>query len=150
MHGMTTEAGVAAWVPDTTSFGSRLALVRWRMGWNAKEAALACGLPPGSWRDWEVHGRMPRNVIQVAGQVAERTGVDDLWLLTGRMPQGPRPNGPDEGPAGDACAAPDSNREPTDSGWGRPGVVVPLAPLRRGTERRAPGRRELVPAAVAA
>ena len=49
------------WVPDTSTFGARLALVRQRMGWNLKEAALACQLPQGSWREWELKGRDAKN-----------------------------------------------------------------------------------------
>ena len=67
------------------------------MGWNAKEAALACGLPAASWRDWEIKSREPRALARVALQIAERTGVDDYWLMTGRDARSPRPDGPGGG-----------------------------------------------------
>ena len=80
----TNPATGGTWVPDLTSFGSRLALVRQRMGWgNVKEAALACGLPVSSWRNWERDGRQPRDYMTACQQVAQRTGVDLAWLAMG-------------------------------------------------------------------
>lgn len=93
---MTTQA-TESWIPSTDDFGARLALLRWRMGWNQKEAALACGLSPQSWREWEVLGRAPRNQVDVARQISERTGVDDYWILTGRN-SGGHPDGPNTRP----------------------------------------------------
>lgn len=59
-------------------------MVRQRMGWgNVKEAALACGVPVESWRNWERDGARPRNLVDVAEQIAERTGCDFYWLLVG-------------------------------------------------------------------
>lgn len=52
------------------------------MGWNVKEAALACGLPPQSWRNWEA-GKRPLNVVEVCDAIATRTGADADWLLRG-------------------------------------------------------------------
>lgn len=68
------------WRPDDTSFGARLALIRHSCGWNVKEAALACGLPVQSWRNWETAGRRPQDYISVCEKIAERTGVDIAWL----------------------------------------------------------------------
>jgi transcriptional regulator with XRE-family HTH domain len=84
------------WIPSTKTFGARLALVRWRMGWNLSEAAEACGLPEANWREWELNGRTPRNISEVALTISERAlGVDDYWLSTGRTtgvyPDGPEP-----------------------------------------------------------
>lgn len=85
-----------AWIPNADdSFGARLALVRWKMSWNMKEAALACGLPQQSWRQWEVIGSRPRNYAEVAAAISQATGVDDYWLMTGHSMT--RPNGPDGG-----------------------------------------------------
>lgn len=70
------------WVPEIT-FGARLALVRHRMGWNIKEAAQACGLPAQSWRGWELDGREPHRLVTIAMTIAQRTGVDYLWLCHG-------------------------------------------------------------------
>ncbi|GAB2906745.1 hypothetical protein GCM10027047_01200 [Rhodococcus aerolatus] len=91
---MTTQTE-GRWVPTTETFGARLALVRHRMGWNAKEAALACGISQGSWREWELKGRLPRGFAATAAAIAERTGVDDYWLMTGRT--NPRPDGGPDG-----------------------------------------------------
>lgn len=93
MSCMTVDASVEPWVPDSSTFGARLALVRQRMRWNIKEAALACRLPAGSWREWELSGRSPRNLEEVCSQIAATTGCNDFWLMTGRttptMPTGP-------------------------------------------------------------
>ena len=70
------------WVPELT-FAARLALVRHQMGWNIKEAALACGQPPQSWRGWEIQGRLPQDIVSVAQAISDRTGVDRDWLLFG-------------------------------------------------------------------
>jgi hypothetical protein len=97
------------WVPRVDSLGARLALVRHKMGWNIKEAALACGLPPGSWREWELHGRDPRGLERAAARISERTGCDEYWLMTGKT-NGPHPAGPNGG----ECAVRDLNPEPAD------------------------------------
>lgn len=85
-----------SWVPTTSSFGARLALIRWKMGWNMKEAALACGFSQQSWRGWELRGSDPRGFADVARKISERTGVDEYWILTGRE-LAPHPSGPDGG-----------------------------------------------------
>lgn len=55
------------------------------MQWgNVKEAAVECGLPAESWRTWERDGVTPRRVVEISEQIAEKTGCDYLWLLTGR------------------------------------------------------------------
>lgn len=63
-------------------FAARLALVRNKMGWNAKEAALACGLPAQSWRNWEA-GKRPHDYIEVCQKITDRTGVSTEWLVLG-------------------------------------------------------------------
>ncbi|MGB7235914.1 MAG: XRE family transcriptional regulator [Rhodococcus sp. (in: high G+C Gram-positive bacteria)] len=92
---MTTQIEGHRWVPTLSTFGARLALVRHQMGWNAKEAALACGLPAASWREWELRGREPRGLSDIAQKISEHTGCDDYWLITGR--ESPRPEDPDGG-----------------------------------------------------
>ncbi|WP_142386444.1 XRE family transcriptional regulator [Mycobacterium avium] len=91
-----TTAHAQPWVPDTSSFGSRLALLRHYMGWNLKEAALACGVPAASWREWELSDRRPRDLFEVCQKIGERTGCDDIWLMTGRVTPGAPtpPHGP--------------------------------------------------------
>lgn len=92
---MTTEAvrntedpGQARpWIPTDETFAARLALIRQRMGWgNVAEAAMACGVPVASWRNWERDGREPRRVVEVAQLIANRTGCDFMWLVAGRIP----------------------------------------------------------------
>jgi len=73
------------WVPELT-FAAKLALVRNRMGWNSKEAALACGLPATSWRNWE-QGKRPHDYEKVCRAVAGRTGVSMHWLAFGSTPR---------------------------------------------------------------
>ncbi|UWZ37565.1 hypothetical protein Drose_04575 [Dactylosporangium roseum] len=84
--GTATEepAAPAAWIPDDTDFGARLAMVRWRMGWNIKEAAAACGVPAASWRLWELGGAQPRKLMVVGRKISSRTGVSLAWLVDGR------------------------------------------------------------------
>lgn len=86
--------------PSLDSFGARLAIIRWAQRWNLKEAALACNLPQASWREWELFDRAPRNIVEVAGKIAARTGYDDYWIMTGKQKapvedegQGARPEG---------------------------------------------------------
>ena len=74
---------LARWVPDAADFATRLVLVRHRMGWNVKEAALACGISPQSWREWELSGRRPRDYEGICKQIAARTGCDLIWLTLG-------------------------------------------------------------------
>jgi hypothetical protein len=72
------------WIPDDSTFGARLALIRQRMGWgNVKEAATACGLPTESWRTWERDGVEPRGLTRIARQIADRSGCSYPWLLDG-------------------------------------------------------------------
>lgn len=81
---MTTtqsERGRGGWVATDREFGARLALVRQRMGWNVKEAALACGVPVQSWRTWERDGVMPRDVVAVSRKINQATGADTSWLV---------------------------------------------------------------------
>jgi hypothetical protein len=53
------------------------------MRWNQKEAALACGVPQNSWREWEA-GRSPRNLVEVASKIGAVTGISEYWIITGR------------------------------------------------------------------
>jgi hypothetical protein len=83
---MTTvdRAASQGWVADDSTFGARLALIRQRMHWgNVKEAAVACGLPVESWRSWERDGRVPQRIVEVAGIIADRSGCNYEWLLSG-------------------------------------------------------------------
>lgn len=78
------ESHRTGWIADDSTFGARLALVRQRMGWgNLKEAADACGIAVETWRRWERDNVIPRDVVERAWQIAERTGCDYLWLLHG-------------------------------------------------------------------
>lgn len=72
----------SSWIPDASTFGARLALVRWRMGWNVKQAADECQLSASSWANWEA-GREPRKYVSTVASIVLRTGVDKLWLMTG-------------------------------------------------------------------
>lgn len=86
LFAMTTqeERRAPGWVPDISTFGARLALVRQAMGWgNVAEAAKMCGVPIASWRNWERDGREPRGLINVAMKIAGVTGVDYRWLALG-------------------------------------------------------------------
>ena len=71
------------WIPSTSDFAARLVLVRHEMGWNLKEAALACGVKPQSWREWELENRKPRDYEGVCRQIAESSGCNLGWLMMG-------------------------------------------------------------------
>jgi hypothetical protein len=76
----TSETEHATWVP-TLTFAAKLALIRHKMGWNIKQAAIACGLPPQSWRGWELQGRLPHDIRATARRISMRTQCDYDWLL---------------------------------------------------------------------
>ena len=77
-----------AWMADDRTFGARLALIRQRMGWgNVKEAAIACGIPPQSWRTWERDGVIPRDYFTRCAMISSRVGCDYGWLVD-RRPTG--------------------------------------------------------------
>jgi len=88
-----TSTPARGWRPDDSTFGARLALIRHACGWNIKEAALACGLPVQSWRNWENDQRMPHDLVKVCTAISQRTGVDIGWLAgmpdTGGVEFGP-------------------------------------------------------------
>jgi hypothetical protein len=72
------------WRPDDSSFGARLALVRQHMKWgNVAEAAKACGVPVESWRTWDRDSVVPRRIVEMAGLIADASGCDYEWLLSG-------------------------------------------------------------------
>lgn len=79
-----TSAPARAWVPTDDTFAARLAMVRHRSGWNIKEAAVACGVPPASWRLWEIDGARPRDQVAAARLISGAAGCDFQWLLLGR------------------------------------------------------------------
>lgn len=79
-----TEQG---WVPVVDSFGARLALLRHHCGWNLKQAAIECGVPAQSWRQWEVAGRRPHDYVDVCKRIAQRTNADMHWLAFGSTPR---------------------------------------------------------------
>jgi transcriptional regulator with XRE-family HTH domain len=70
------------WIPDDSTLGARLALVRQRMGWNIKEAAIACAIAPESWRRWEADRTEPRG-LSTYMKIAGVTGVNYRWLAFG-------------------------------------------------------------------
>lgn len=80
------------WTADDSTFGARLALIRQRKGWgNVRQAAIACGVPPETWRTWERDGVLPRNYAAECLRISEATGADYFWLLTGTKSSAPPP-----------------------------------------------------------
>ena len=78
-------------IPDASTFGMRLAMVRQAKGWgNVAEAAKETGIPIASWRNWERDNREPHRLTTIAKQIAAVTGCDYLWLV----------HGPDRGEGG--------------------------------------------------
>lgn len=92
MVSMSTTGLAPNWVPDASTFGARLALVRWRMGWNIREAERECNISQNLWGGWEA-GKEPRNFIEIVNRIVLRTQVDRVWLMTGEgsPAPGPRP-----------------------------------------------------------
>lgn len=78
---MSTQTVDRDWVPAVT-FPARLAIVRNRMGWNAKEAALACGFPAQTWRNWEA-GKKPHDYEGACARISNATGCSLAWLMGG-------------------------------------------------------------------
>lgn len=77
------EHGSDGWTAAGESFGARLALIRHRMGWNIKEAAVNCAIPPQTWRFWELIGGQPRNLMEVCERISRITRCDSEWLAHG-------------------------------------------------------------------
>ncbi len=82
------------WIPDTATFGARLALVRWRYGWNVREAERECNVSQNLWAGWE-QGKMPRNFIEIVNRIVLRTQVNKVWLMTGEGSPEPGPRSSD-------------------------------------------------------
>lgn len=121
---MTTQVD---WIPAADDFATRLVLIRHEMGWNLKEAALACGIRAQSWREWELEHRKPRDYEKVCQQISKRSGCNLVWLMTGYTP--PPPNG---GGGGSLLPRLDSNQQPSD--------CIPLKRLPAAWDR-APSRQ---------
>lgn len=115
MSDMTSDAATLRpqEIPDDSTFGARLAMVRQRRGWNMKEAARAAGVPHMSWVGWETRGMSPRRYAQVTQQISEAAGVSLFWLMTGAHPK--FPNQVTYLPVGDEEESPfaESNRRPS-------------------------------------
>jgi transcriptional regulator with XRE-family HTH domain len=91
---MSTSELASNWIPDVATFGARLALVRWRMGWNLREAERECNITQNLWGGWEA-GKEPRSFVEVVNRITLRTGVNRVWLMTGEgSPERPEPNLP--------------------------------------------------------
>lgn len=112
------------WTPSLDTFGARLAAIRQKLGWNVKEAAIACGLPPENWRRWEQENIEPRRLVTIAMAIATRTGVDLDWLVYG--PDRARSRVTEGYPSRDPLAT---------------RVVRPTGPVRHGDARRQPRGR---------
>lgn len=110
VQSMHNDTSAKNWIPDVSTFGARLALVRWRMGWNMKEAERECNITQNAWSKWE-DGALPRNYVEIVNRVVLRTGVDKMWLMTGE-------------------GSPEPNRELVD--YKATGPLAPVTPIRRG------------------
>ena len=126
------------WIPELSTFGSRLALLRHHMGWNITEAARSCGVSESAWRDWELRNQLPRNVQLITMQIHVATGCSAPWL------QGYAVHRPGRTPrkAHNLRARQDSNLEPSDpkvdgstSPATHPGNVPHPASLTRNSAR---------------
>jgi len=75
------EGRVVRRIPRDT-FAHRLLLARAESSLTIDDAAKRCGLGAQNWSNWE-HGRVPRDIIDVADAVADGLNVDRDWLLHG-------------------------------------------------------------------
>jgi hypothetical protein len=139
---MTTQPTHRGWVPGVDTFGARLALVRQAMGWgNVAEAAVACGVPVASWRNWERDDRSPRDLARIVHKIATRTGCDPIWLAGLDQPGGPTvaegmpPTGP-TGPASPEQPAP--RRGPVEAPAFAPAAHAPNRIIRRASKGDSP------------
>lgn len=86
---MTNASTQPNWIPATDTFGARLALVRWHMGWNIAEAERECALTQNTWAGYE-SGREPRRYVEIVNRIVLRTSVNKIWLMTGEgSPENP-------------------------------------------------------------
>lgn len=92
------------WIPSVDDFAARLVLIRHEMGWNLKEAAIACSIHAQSWREWELEHRKPRDYEEVCKKISSRSGCDYVWLMTGRG--APTPRGGNEKAGGGVTVQP--------------------------------------------
>jgi hypothetical protein len=84
MNDTDGQSAARGWTADDSTFGARLALVRQYKKWgNVREAAIACGVPPESWRTWERDHVLPRKYAEVCQRISDATGADRDWLLRG-------------------------------------------------------------------
>jgi len=56
-------------------------MIRNARGWNIREAALACGIGPQSWRNWEIGGRLPREYPAICARISAAADISLPWLL---------------------------------------------------------------------
>ena len=66
----------------TDTWGTRLAIVRQKMGWNITEAGRETGITATSWQNWE-NGKGCRQVHKMAAKIARSTGISFTWLVAG-------------------------------------------------------------------
>jgi transcriptional regulator with XRE-family HTH domain len=76
MNNTTTTPAIPAW-----TFGDRLRKARRQAGLEQAQLAKKLGVSTASVSGWEADTNKPRRLMAVAQQVAEVTGVDQLWLL---------------------------------------------------------------------
>lgn len=82
-HGESITTG---WVPDDSTFGARLAMIRFQKGWGgAVVAGDRTNVRPETWRAWENGtNKNPRNYEEIVAKIARKSGCDAGWLYGGR------------------------------------------------------------------
>lgn len=68
-------------VPADT-LAARVLLIRHEKGWSQREAAIACGVPFGTWQGIEL-GRGTRDLMKHIAAIAEGSGYDREWIAWG-------------------------------------------------------------------
>lgn len=132
------QSGTRADIPDASTFGARLALIRQLRGWsNVAQAARECGVPVDSWRNWEVDGRMPQRLTTIAMQIASAARVDYLWLVHGPGRGEPTDGYPRVDPLGPRVLAREVRSEDVGPRLLPARAVGSTRPLRRSDPKRA-------------
>lgn len=74
------------WIPDDSTFGARLALVRQHMGWTKAQAARAIGASESSWGNWERPASAdrkptrPQGYEDITAKIAAASNCNLGWL----------------------------------------------------------------------
>jgi transcriptional regulator with XRE-family HTH domain len=71
-------------IPDDSTFGRRIKLVRFDLGWSRARMARELDVPAATYRTWEEFDASPRLGREtLARKLRDKHGYDEEWLLHG-------------------------------------------------------------------